>query len=677
MLGRVLIGFVAVFIFVCTAAAGPFEDGIAAYKAGDFATALRLWQPLADQGDPRAQNNLGVLYEDGSGVASDLTVAAEWYRKAAAQGHVGARKNLADLRARLAPAQEPQGSQPKAASSRPDQDLVLSGDNWWVALASRREITEAIAVAGGYSEKNVRVVRARNGWYAVIMGPVVTRDIWSFRASYAGPALPSDAMLTRGAGYIETVWRPGSAGVLAGTFDEGRQAYKRGDYAAATRIWRQLAEDGNPSAQNYLGLMFETGIGVPVDYVEAVKWYQRSAAQGDAAGQANLADMYEHGKGVPKDEAAARYLYTLSLAQSDAPTWAKEIFPQFEKHYVSALATEGVCRLALNFPQQNDWDLGASSAAYIAEAKRRNLSADDCRVVLGLPSAELPNTSAEVVCSRALNQEKTDWDVGVSLQVYVVESKRRNLSIEDCRAAIGLPRYVLTGVQVQTICSSALNRTKDNWERRESWAAYVYEAKRRNLSVDGCREILGLPPLTPAALPPGQEPATVGGSGVTIGIQTVADRTFITVEGDLKSGDEKRFADAAIRAGDAVVLFNSWGGNLIAGIEIGRAIRLKGFSTLVLNGYTCASACGLAWLGGRQRLMEHDAKIGFHAAFFDEPNQSVTSGGNALVGAYLNQLGLSAEAIVYLTDKKPSEMQWLTIEDAARIGIEVREFKSE
>ena len=43
------------------AVAGPFEDGEAAFSKGDYATALRLWQPLAQQGDARAQNGLGAL----------------------------------------------------------------------------------------------------------------------------------------------------------------------------------------------------------------------------------------------------------------------------------------------------------------------------------------------------------------------------------------------------------------------------------------------------------------------------------------------------------------------------------------------------------------------------------------------------------------------------------------
>ena len=57
-----------------------------AYNGGDYATALREWRPLAEQGDPSAQFRLGSLYENGDGVPRDFAKARQWYEKAAAQG---------------------------------------------------------------------------------------------------------------------------------------------------------------------------------------------------------------------------------------------------------------------------------------------------------------------------------------------------------------------------------------------------------------------------------------------------------------------------------------------------------------------------------------------------------------------------------------------------------------
>ena len=97
---KCLASFVFTAMMAGAAMAGPFEDGIAAYKTGNYSSAFSLWQPLAERGDPRAENNLGVLYEEGRGVAVDFATAADWYQRAAEKGHEGGRKNLADLIAR-------------------------------------------------------------------------------------------------------------------------------------------------------------------------------------------------------------------------------------------------------------------------------------------------------------------------------------------------------------------------------------------------------------------------------------------------------------------------------------------------------------------------------------------------------------------------------------------------
>ena len=57
-----------------------------------------------------------------------------------------------------------------------------------------------------------------------------------------------------------------------------------------------------------------------------------------------------------------------------------------------------------------------------------------------------------------------------------------------------------------------------------------------------------------------------------------------------------------------------------------------------------------------------------------EGQAAVSSAGNALVGAYLNQLGLPTSAIVYITGTPPDGMQWLNFADARRYGIDVRPF---
>ena len=71
------------------------EDGAAAYNRGDYATARRLWLPLAEGGNADAQTMLGIIYEGGHGVSQDYAAAVTWYRRAADQGHPDAQFYLA------------------------------------------------------------------------------------------------------------------------------------------------------------------------------------------------------------------------------------------------------------------------------------------------------------------------------------------------------------------------------------------------------------------------------------------------------------------------------------------------------------------------------------------------------------------------------------------------------
>jgi len=71
-----------------------FRAGLDAYNQGDYATALKEWQPLAEQGDAAAQFNLGGMYSLGQGVPQDDQEAVRWWRLAAEQGDAAAQFNL-------------------------------------------------------------------------------------------------------------------------------------------------------------------------------------------------------------------------------------------------------------------------------------------------------------------------------------------------------------------------------------------------------------------------------------------------------------------------------------------------------------------------------------------------------------------------------------------------------
>ncbi len=74
-----------------------YDEGVAAAKRGDYATALREFRALALRGDAKGQNGLGVMYSKGQGVAQDDAEATKWFRKAAEQGFARAQFNLGNM----------------------------------------------------------------------------------------------------------------------------------------------------------------------------------------------------------------------------------------------------------------------------------------------------------------------------------------------------------------------------------------------------------------------------------------------------------------------------------------------------------------------------------------------------------------------------------------------------
>jgi TPR repeat protein len=84
----------APFLGIAAAVAGPWEDGMAAYNRGDYTPAIRLFRPLAEQGNPKAQSVLGVMFRKGEGVPRNPVRAHMWFGFAAARGDAKAKAEL-------------------------------------------------------------------------------------------------------------------------------------------------------------------------------------------------------------------------------------------------------------------------------------------------------------------------------------------------------------------------------------------------------------------------------------------------------------------------------------------------------------------------------------------------------------------------------------------------------
>jgi TPR repeat protein len=88
---------------IAGAVAGPWEDGMASYNRGDYVPAIRLFRPLAEQGNAKAQSVLGVMYRRGEGVARSSVRAFIWLSRAAARGDARAKVELRDVSQTMTP----------------------------------------------------------------------------------------------------------------------------------------------------------------------------------------------------------------------------------------------------------------------------------------------------------------------------------------------------------------------------------------------------------------------------------------------------------------------------------------------------------------------------------------------------------------------------------------------
>ncbi|BEQ16030.1 tetratricopeptide repeat protein [Desulfoferula mesophila] len=89
----------AILLALCLAqpAWAGSEEGWAAFMKGDYATAIKIFLSLAEQGDAQNQNTMGVMYFFGKGVPQDYKKAIFWYRKAAEQGFVESQASLGEM----------------------------------------------------------------------------------------------------------------------------------------------------------------------------------------------------------------------------------------------------------------------------------------------------------------------------------------------------------------------------------------------------------------------------------------------------------------------------------------------------------------------------------------------------------------------------------------------------
>ena len=215
-----------------------YEDGVSAYNRADYATAMRLWLPLAEGGNADAQTMLGVIYEEGQGVSQDYTAALTWYHRAADQGHPDAQFYLAYMH--------------DLGKGVPIDPAAAAN---WLSKAADQGHADAQFNLGAMYEDGIGVSQ---DYQAAVT--------WYRKAAEQGHAKAQNnlgTMLVKAQGVPQ-------------------------DYDSATDWFRKAAAQGDVEGQFNLGLMYENGTGVPRDQHAAMTWYRAAADQGHTAAKARV-----------------------------------------------------------------------------------------------------------------------------------------------------------------------------------------------------------------------------------------------------------------------------------------------------------------------------------------------------------------------------------------------------
>jgi uncharacterized protein len=239
---KTIVSLALCLIFTSPAFAG-FDEGFAAYKKGDYSTAMKEWRPLAEQGDASAQDGLGFLYFFGKGVTKDQSEAAKWYAKAAEHGNADAQDKLAAMYSL------------GLGVTKNDEESIK-----WYTKAAEQGNAHAQAMLG-------------ERYYS---GQGVAKDLVEAAKWFAKAAEQGDAVVQAKLGGMYTVGN--------GVTQNPNEAAKWMSKAAA---------QGNDGAQFSLGVFYEKGFGVEKDLTKAEEFFTLAAKQGNENAKKHLAALQE------------------------------------------------------------------------------------------------------------------------------------------------------------------------------------------------------------------------------------------------------------------------------------------------------------------------------------------------------------------------------------------------
>lgn len=243
----------------------------------DDAEAVGWFLKAAQQNHAKAQLNLAWMYQEGKGVSQDDVKAAKWYLKAAEQGNAQAQFNLALMYSKGEGVALDHIEAAKWFLESAEQGIANAQYNLGImyqdGLGVQKDSTEAVkwfnkAAKQGHTDAQAKLDAMRKA--------LQDEQREAARAVKESPRiLPSNAA---------------DASSIPDEFpDEKKEALSQ-DHAKQILVSQYLkaAEQGLADAQYHLGVIYEEGSGVPRDNEKAIKWHRAAAEQGHPEAQNKL-----------------------------------------------------------------------------------------------------------------------------------------------------------------------------------------------------------------------------------------------------------------------------------------------------------------------------------------------------------------------------------------------------
>jgi len=155
---------------------------------------------------------------------------------------------------------------------------------------------------------------------------------------------------------------------------------------------------------------------------------------------------------------------------------------------------------------------------------------------------------------------------------------------------------------------------------------------------------------------------------------------LIYASGKIRHGDLYRLKNTLRKVSkrkQTIVVFNSAGGELNEGLEIGKFLKYRHIGTAVQQNGICASSCALAFLGGRDKygrklmILPENSRLGYHSFYYKRNyvKPATIERDFANVIEYASIVGTPSSILVKMFKTKSSNMYWVKNSDRALLGI--------